>query len=302
MACDVRGRKIQDGAGTPAGPSFEEQGAADEGCRVSTRERWVPADVDVGRPSPARIYDYLLGGAHNFAVDRALGDELLAAQPNARRSAQQNRAFLRRAVLLQVRAGIRQFLDIGSGIPTVGNVHEIAQRVAPDARVVYVDRQESAVAHSRLLLDGNERTAVVRADLCAPHEVLNAPETRRLLDFDQPIGLLMTWVVHYVPPERDPVGLIARYRDALVPGSWLTLSHVTADLMPDRVAAVAEVLSHSEDPAYPRTCAEISELFTGFELVEPGVVPAPAWRPERPEDAVGPRGRCGIYAGVGRRT
>ncbi|GDY33315.1 SAM-dependent methyltransferase [Gandjariella thermophila] len=269
---------------------------------MNTRERWVPADVDVGRPSPARVYDYLLGGAHNFAVDRALGDQLIAAQPNARRSAQQNRAFLRRAVLFQVNAGIRQFLDIGSGIPTVGNVHEIAQRVAPDARVVYVDRQEGAVAHGRLLLDGNDGAAVVRADLCEPDEVLDAPETRRLLDFDQPIGLLMTWVLHYVPPERDPVGLLARYREALAPGSWLTLSHVAADVMPDRVAAVAEALSRSEDPVFPRTYDEILGLFAGFEVVAPGVVPAPLWRPERPADAAGARERCGIYAGVGRRT
>jgi hypothetical protein len=269
---------------------------------VSTCERWVPDDVDVGRPSPARVYDYLLGGAHNFAVDRALGDKLVAAHPNARRSAMQNRAFLRRAVLLQVNSGIRQFLDIGSGIPTVGNVHEIAQRVAPDSRVLYVDRHEGAVAHSRLLLEGNDQAAVIRADLCRPDEVLDAPETRRLLDFDQPIGLLMTWVLHYVAPEKDPAGLLARYRDALAPGSWLTLSHVTADLMPERVTAVAEVLRASEEPAYPRTRREIRGFFDGFELVEPGVVSAPLWRPERPDDLTDNQAYCGILAGVGRRS
>lgn len=265
---------------------------------MTGRASWVPKDVDFDVPSAARVYDYLLGGGHHFAVDRAVAERVLQAQPNGRRIAASNRAFLRRAVLFMVEQGITQFLDLGSGIPTVGNVHEVAQRANPACRVVYVDYDKVAVAHSRLLLAGNDNAAVVPADLCQPDVVLNAPATRRLLDFSQPLGLLMVAVFHFVSDERHPAQIVARYRDLLPQGSLLALSHLTADQMPAEMAQVVEAMKHSRDPMYFRSHDEVAALFEGFELVEPGLVSAPRWRPEPlardPEQE-------GVYAGVGRK-
>ncbi|MGH3995536.1 MAG: SAM-dependent methyltransferase, partial [Pseudonocardiaceae bacterium] len=157
---------------------------------------WIPDGVDLERPSGARIYDYLLGGAHNFAHDRELAEKFLKAQPNAREIARLNRAFLRRVVLFMIDNGVRQFLDLGSGIPTVGNVHEIAHKADPSARVVYVDYEDVAVAHSELLLEENDLATIVQADLTAPAEILQHPRTRAMLDFEEPIGLLMVGVFH----------------------------------------------------------------------------------------------------------
>jgi S-adenosyl methyltransferase len=268
---------------------------------VTEQLDWVPSHVDIAVPSAARLYDYLLGGAHNFAADRALANRFLAAQPNAKNIARLNRDFLRRAVLFMVAGGIRQFLDVGSGIPTVGNVHEVAQQAAPDARVVYVDYEDVAVEHSRLILRDNELAAIVPADLTRPAEVLGAPDTRRLLDFNQPIGLLMVGVFHFVFPDKDPAGIVRRYRDALAPGSALAVSHFTSDLMPDEMAGIVEVMKSSRDPIHPRSREEIVALFAGFDLVEPGVVPTPLWHPHSPLAAADDPDRAGILAGVGRK-
>ena len=262
---------------------------------------WVPEGLDLDRPSAARIYDYLLGGGHNFAHDRALAEKFLTAQPYAREIARLNRAFLRRVVLYMIERGVRQFLDLGSGIPTVGNVHEIAQKADPDARVVYVDYEEVAVAHSELMLEDNERATIVQADLTDPDAVLDHPSTRKLLDFTQPIGLLMVGVFHFVPPHKDPKGIVAAYREAVVPGSHLGFSQFTADMMPEEMARVVEVMSHSRDPMFPRSHAEITELFDGFDIVEPGIVATSEWRPRSPTDTCDDPARAGIYAGVGRR-
>lgn len=262
---------------------------------------WIPSGVDIEVPSAARLYDYLLGGAHNFEADRMLADRFLTAQPNAKNIARLNRDFLRRSVMFMLGQGIRQFLDVGSGIPTVGNVHEVAQRMAPESRVVYVDYEDVAVAHSELILAGNERATVVQADLTRPADVLEATETARMLDFDQPIGLLMVGVFHFVLPDKDAPGIVARYRDALAPGSWLAISHFTADLMPEEMAGIVEVMKHSRDPIYPRSKAEITELFTGFEITDPGIVPTPLWQPDGPLAPEDDPNRAGILAGVGRR-
>ncbi|GGM33654.1 hypothetical protein GCM10012275_01320 [Longimycelium tulufanense] len=256
----------------------------------------------MGRPSAARVYDYLLGGGHNFAADRELAERFARALPGSRDIARLNRAFLRRGVLFLIENGIRQFLDIGSGIPTVGNVHEIAQAVDPTIRVVYVDNEPVAVAHSQLLLEHNDRAAAVEADLVHPDGVLDHPAVHGLLDLDQPLGLLMVGVFHFVPPERAPLELLARYRERLAPGSYLALSHFTADTRPAEMAAMVEVMSNSRDPIHPRTRAEIAELFTGFELVNPGVVPTADWHPVAPADDVAGPEREQIYAGVGRKT
>nr|WP_235921172.1 SAM-dependent methyltransferase [Lentzea tibetensis] len=180
----------------------------------------VPAEINTGVPSAARVYDYLLGGGHNFASDRAVGSRVLQVLSAGREIAQSNRAFLRRAVLEMMDRGITQFLDLGSGIPTVGNVHEIAHHANPDIRVVYVDYDEVAVAHSQLLLEDDANATVINADLCDPEAVLGSPELPSLIDFDQPVGLLMVAVLHFVPDEKDPAGIVARYRDCCRPAAW----------------------------------------------------------------------------------
>jgi hypothetical protein len=261
----------------------------------------VPADVDPHQPSVARVYDYLLGGGHNFAADRALAERITAVQPNVQQIAQQNRAFLRRAVLFMLDAGIRQFLDLGSGIPTVGNVHEIAQRTAPGTRVVYVDYEPVAVAHSRLLLADNPDAAILGADITRPDDVLDAPVTRRLLDFDQPIGLLAITIGHYIPDTADPVGIFARYRDALAPGSYLALSHLTDDFTAVNGDQIVDTMKSTRDNVFPRSRAQVMELFTGFDLVDPGLVTTSGWRPDHRVQAVHDAGQDGLYVGAGRR-
>ncbi|TCO54842.1 SAM-dependent methyltransferase [Actinocrispum wychmicini] len=261
-------------------------------------QTWIPDDVDTAKPSSARIYDYLLGGGHNFEADREIAERFDQALPGSRDIARLNRAFLRRAVVHLAEQGIRQFLDIGSGIPTVGNVHQIAQNTDPAARVVYVDRDPIAVSHSEMLLGNNDNATIVRGDLRDVEGILD--RTRRMLDFQQPVGLLMVGVLHFVPPDEDPAALLARYRTALAPGSHLALSHFTADSRPAEMAAMVEVMKRSADPIHPRTRAEFVTFFDGFDLVDPGVVATADWRPAGPSDSTEGPERDQILAGVGR--
>src|SRR6266511_1869839 len=240
------------------------------------RPSWAPVGVDIERPSAARLYDYALGGSHNFAVDRELFRQLIVAVPDLVAQAQASRAFLRRAVRFLVDAGVRQFLDIGSGIPTRGNVHEIAQRVAPDARVMYVDIDPVAVAHSRAILAGNGRVGVLQEDLRRPEQILGHPQVRRLLDFDQPIAVLLVAMLHQVSDEDDPAGIIAQLRDAVAPGSYLVISHGTSESRPEVAAE-------------------------GVQVLRPGVVWAPQWRPDAPEDADDHPERSIMLVGAGRK-
>lgn len=257
--------------------------------------------IDLDRPSAARVYDFYLGGFHNFAADREMGRQAVRAWPELPEIMQANRAFLRRAVDFLVGQGVRRFLDLGSGIPTVGNVHEVAQRAAPDTSVVYVDNDPVAVEHSRAILAGDPRTAVVRGDLREPDVVLAEDAVRRLLDTDEPVAVLMVAVLHFVPDEADPAGLTARFRDASPPGSYLTLSHATPGEQADRAAEHRDLYRRTATPMTMRTRDQVVRLFDGYELVEPGVVYFPQWRPEpggpveeRPERFTG-------VAGVGRR-
>src|SRR5437764_10948538 len=206
---------------------------------MTDQQEWVPPGVDTSVPSMARAYDYLLGGGHNFAVDRQVADTAERIMPGARQIARLNRAFLRRAVLYLMESGIRQFLDIGSGVPTVGNVHEIAQQIDPESRVVYVDKDPVAVAHSELLLKGNDRATVCQADFREPEYIFDRPEVHAQLDLDRPIGLLTVMMLHFVPDSWDPAAILGRYRDALAPGSYLVLSQVTADQRPDQITEAA---------------------------------------------------------------
>jgi len=263
---------------------------------------WVAHGVGQIVPNAARMYDYWLGGSHNFTPDRAVADQIQQAMPAVRDAVRVNRSFLRRVVRFMVDSGVRQFLDIGSGIPTVGNVHEIAQRADPACRVVYVDKESVAVAHSELLLAGNDRTAVIQANLRDVADILNHPQTQRVLDFDQPIGLLMMLLVHFVPDAWDPVSILARYRDRLAPGSYLALSHVTDDGNLAGMTEATQFYQNTPEPLYLRSHEQVLRLFTGYELVEPGLVGCGLWRPSGPGDTSDNDGMNTVfYGGVGRK-
>jgi SAM-dependent methyltransferase len=269
-------------------------------CAVTQeRANWVPANVDVTKPSAARAYDAYLGGSHNFAVDRQFAKDAEKVFPGVALACRANRAFLRRAVLFGLRAGIRQFLDIGSGIPTVGNVHEVVQEVEPSCPVVYVDNEPVAVAHSELLLQDNDRTGIVAADLRSPESILDHPTTRELLDFDQPIMLLMLALLHFVPDDDEPAELVRHYRDALSPGSHLVITHATGAARPDEMRALEALYATSSNPAVARSPEWITSLFGEFKLVEPGAVFVPEWHadsdtPDNPQDYI-------FFGGVGAK-
>ncbi|MFG2019667.1 SAM-dependent methyltransferase [Actinomadura geliboluensis] len=260
---------------------------------------WIPPEVDSRRPSVARVYDFLLGGAHNFASDRDLATGLLRVEPQARELARANRAFLRRAVRTLAASGVAQFVDIGSGIPTQGNVHEVAQSVNPDARVVYVDNDDVAVAHSRAILAGNDQTAVLQADMRRPADVLADPELKRLVDPSEPVAFLLVAALHLVKPEEDPGGIVAAFRDAAAPGSHLVVSHLTHEAQPGKTAAIGKLYDRASSPAVARSHAEILRFFDGWELLDPGLVYVPLWRPDEGETVDDPE-RFLVYGGVGR--
>lgn len=265
------------------------------------RPAWAGPEIDVDRPSAARIYDAHLGGFHNFQVDREAAAKIVAFMPELPDILRCNRSFLRRAVRHLVGQGITQFLDLGSGIPTVGNVHEIAWKADPGCRIVYVDADPIAVSHSRNILAGIDHATAIQGDLRAPQEILADPETRRLLDFSQPIAVLMFAVLHFVPDSDDPAGIIRTYLDAMVPGSYLALSHASLEgPEPDKAEDATEQFRRSVTEFSMRTRAEITGLFDGLELLEPGVVYLPEWRPD-PGDDVSDANRTSTFAGVARK-
>lgn len=256
--------------------------------------------VDIDKPSAARMYDYYLGGSHNFAADREMADAVARTIP-VKEVAVQNRAFLRRAVRFCVAQGIRQFIDIGSGTPTVGNVHEVAQEADPSCRVVYVDYEPVAFAHSQLLLKDEPQAEIVQADVRDPERILNAPETARLIDFDEPLAVMMVALLHFVPDSDEPGGIIERFRDEMVPGSHFVLSHVTEDAYAESVQKLVDIYRNSTNPVTTRSRAEVRTLFSGFELVEPGLVWTDEWRPEHPDLVSEDPASSLVYAGVGRK-
>jgi len=262
---------------------------------------WIPDETDRATPSVARVYDYLLGGGHNFAVDRQMAEVLMTMLPGTREIARMGRAFMRRVVLFMISAGVRQFLDIGSGIPTVGNVHEVAQRADPEVNVVYVDIDPVAVTQSKLLLEDNSRAVAIQANLTEPDSILGHRDARRLLDFTQPIGLLLLAVLNFIPDDRNPNRLLARYRQALAPGSYIAMSNLTADTRAPELAAVRDLMKNTPNEFHPRTREQLTAFFEGLELVEPGVVTFPLWRPESPADITNGPERDQVLAGVGRK-
>jgi len=261
---------------------------------------WVPADVDLDRPNAARVYDYYLGGAHNFVVDREFAHQQKLRLPDVDHVALMNRRFLQRAVRELSALGVHQFLDLGSGIPTVGNVHEIAQRADPQARVVYADNEAVAVAQSQLLLEDNEFADVVAADIREPQSVLNHETTQRLLDFSRPIGVIMCTILHFVQDSSDPEHIVAQYRDALAAGSYLAISHGTTDNRPD-LQAFGDAYKQTANPVTLRPKERIARFFDGFELIEPGLVFTPQWRPEHPSEVGEEPEKAGVYAAAGRK-
>jgi S-adenosyl methyltransferase len=273
-----------------------------------TEAEQVPVGVDPTRPSPARMYDYMLGGTRNLQVDRDATERFLAQYPDLLDAASANRGFLRRAARLMAQThGIRQFIDLGSGLPTQNNTHETVHQVAPDARVVYVDVDPMVLMYARELLTDDGTTAVVQADLRDPDTVLADPDLRGLIDFSQPVGLLMTAVLQFVADASDPWALVARYMQAVVPGSYLGLSHITGDKLSARsVQTGVQVYEAATESAHPRTKAEIARFFAGLELVppyagaEPGLANVGQWGAEDPAVA-NSDGAQAFYCGVARK-
>jgi hypothetical protein len=272
-----------------------------------TETEQVPPGVDPTRASPARLYDYFLGGTTNFPVDREAADKLVVAAPDLIDAVWANRGFHGRAAVWLAEQGIRQFIDIGSGLPTQNNTHEAVHKVAPEARVVYVDNDPMVAAHADALLEEDGTTAVITADLRDPDTLLAHPALTGLIDFAEPTGVLMTSVIHFVPDELDPWGLVARYVAAVAPGSYLALSHATFDNMPPlAVQASVDTYAKSSDPVYLRPRAQVERFFEGLELTAPYTGADPAvtyvgvWGAEDPA-AADSDGSRGFYCGVARR-
>jgi S-adenosyl methyltransferase len=260
---------------------------------------WAQEGIDLERPSVARVYDYFLGGAHNFAVDRQLAEAIAGITPAFGDTMRANRAFLRRAVRYLIDIGVNQFLDIGSGVPTVGNVHDIAQRADPSARVVYVDIDPIAVSHSRVTLAGDPRTTVIQADARNTAAILDDPETTLVLDLDRPVAVLLVGVLHFVPDEHDPAGIVARLRDAVPVGSHFVLVNNTHENQPSEVVEAQKLLGRTGTPIHLRSRNELLAQFAGLRLLDPGLVHLPLWRPDSPLDVDDHPERFGALAGIG---
>ncbi|GAA3923001.1 SAM-dependent methyltransferase [Actinomadura viridis] len=256
--------------------------------------------IDEGVPNVARIYDYLLGGKDHYAADRAAAERLLEAAPETALTVRENRAFLRRAVTRLARAGIRQFVDIGAGLPTQANVHEVARRVAPDARVVYADIDPVVVAHGRALLASAPGVTVVEGDVREPERILADPAARELIDPAEPVAVLLLAVLHFVTDKEDPAGIVARLHAAMAPGSVLVISHVTSEgNRPEAAGTARSVYDRSTASIALRTREEIAALAGDFTWEEPGLVYAPEWRPDERRE-VDPAATF-LFAGIARR-
>ncbi|GIG88414.1 SAM-dependent methyltransferase [Plantactinospora endophytica] len=261
------------------------------------------AKLDTNVAHPARRYNYWLGGKDNFAADRLSGDQVAAVFPTVKRAAQENRRFLRRAVgFLAGEAGIRQFLDVGTGLPTADNTHEVAQRIAPESRVVYVDNDPLVMAHARALLTSSPegKSAYIERDLRDPQSILDAPELHATLDLGRPVGLTLVAILHFVRDFEDPYGAVGRLVAALPSGSFVVLSHGTYDGLPaETVAKLEEANAATGGLSRPRSRDEFARFFTGLDLVDPGVLPIGDWRPEPGSTPPDPIDIC-MYGAVAR--
>jgi hypothetical protein len=245
----------------------------------------VPDGVDVTRPSIARIYDYLLYGKDNFAVDRAAAEHLMQSRLEPRRLSLANRGFLLRAVRFMAQHGISQYLDLGSGLPTSPSVHEVAREIIPDARVVYVDHDPIVVAHNDALLATRDGVITIRADVRDPEAVLADEALAKCIDFDEPVGVLLLGVLHFISLDEDAPGIIARFRQRMAPGSYLAVSLGTSDgADPEMLAEATQTYAAARMPFTLRSRPQIMDLFKGFGLIEPGLVSLPEWRPDSNTD------------------
>lgn len=264
-----------------------------------------PPKIDTTVPHEARMYDYWLGGKDNYPPDRALGDMIRQKVPGISAMARANRDFMVRAVRFLAReAGIRQFLDIGTGIPTSPNVHEVAQAVHPGARVLYADKDPLVLAHARALMTSTPegRTSFVLADFLDPESILSSPELRATLDLGEPVALMLVAILMYFDPEEgnDPYPVVQHLLDALPAGSYLAVSHPSGDFNPEEAAGAREVAKQAGMTILPRSRADVSRFFTGLEMVEPGLAPVLAWRPDA-QDIPGDPNVAYYWAGVGRK-
>ncbi|MEU0538801.1 SAM-dependent methyltransferase [Nocardia sp. NPDC005978] len=267
-----------------------------------TRPSWAPEGIDLDRPSASRVYDYFVGGMHNFEIDRELARQIELFTPNVAETMRANRDLLRRCVRYLTDKGIDQFLDLGSGIPTVGNVHEVAQARNPQARVVYVDIDPVAVAHSQAILYDNKLAGVIHGDVARPETIVSDPLVAELIDFDRPVAVLLLGVLHFVPDDGDPAGAVERLQDLCAPGSYLAITHATADGQPAEVLEAQKLSGRTNTEISLRTRDEIAAYFNDWTLVDPGLVHLPLWRPEDPADVGEHPESSGAYGALAHKN
>ena len=263
---------------------------------------WTTAQIDTTVAHPARMYDYYLGGQDHYKVDREAAEAIVAMVPEMRAGARANRAFLGRAVRFLATAGVRQFLDIGTGLPGPDNTGQVAHSVAPDAHVVYMDNDPIVITHARALLAKADagRTAVTFADLRDPESILGHPEVNAVLDFTKPVAVLLVAVLHFIRDSEDPQGIVKTLMAAMAPGSYLAITHATADFHPGSANGETSLYEHASAPLVLRSRGQVDALFAGLEYVEPGLVPVSHWRPH---DAAPPEADpISVYGGIGRKN
>lgn len=294
---------------TPGVPADDGVGSAPtprprrEAAMIKRSAPVVPAGVDLTRPSVARMYDYFLGGSDNFPVDREAAERVIAQVPSAVPALRANRACMERMVRYLADHGVDQFIDLGTGLPTRGSVHGIAQQVTPAARVVYVDNDRSVLAHARAMLGREEGVTVLKGDVRRPAEIIDTVRSRRLIDFSRPVAVLFIAILHFITDDQDAEAIVGTFRDATPPGSYVAITTATTeDTDPDERAAIEDVYSSATAPAHFRTREQIEQFFIGYELVAPGLVRVPDWRPETPSASEQEQvGRNWFYAAVGRK-
>ena len=268
-------------------------------------ERSEPVDLHTDSPHAARVYDVLLGGKTNYEADREAAQHIMATMPIARKTALENRAFMHRAVRHLAEAGVRQFLDIGTGIPTPPNLHDVAQEIAPESRVVYADNDPIVLVHSRALHTSHPegRTAYIDGDLCEPDRIIEHPAFLSTFDLSKPVALTLLTVLHWLRADADPYAIVSRLLGVLPSGSYLVISHVTADLNPPTLGAVRSDLGERGSNVTPRSKDQVAAFFDGLELVEPGLTLVEQWHPTgavvEPQDTADER--VPLYVGVGRK-
>ncbi|GAA0383318.1 SAM-dependent methyltransferase [Microbispora corallina] len=274
-------------------------GMYDEGSAVN--EIKAPAGVDPLKPSVARMYDYYLGGKDNFAADREAAEKIIEILPNLPDIARENRDFLIRAVTYLSRQGVRQFLDVGAGLPTQRNVHQVAQELAPESRIVYVDNDPIVLVHARAILAENDRVRAIEADMREPEALVDHPEVREHLDFSRPVAVLLLGVLHFIPDDEEAGKIVAALRTPLAAGSYLVVSHGSiGELSEGQEEEGRKVFSQTSVPGTTsRSLDQVRAFFDGLDLVEPGVVPLHEWRPDA-DYAVVREGKAGALGGMGR--